>query len=107
MVGIHYAEGYAPPDRLEGTYERRAGALRASVSAGSLRRDGADSGRAATAGSEYLQKLPPVLRRSVTGTGARQHAARNMFASPSVGGESDARELAGSRHAALWGGGTS
>ena len=95
LVGIRYADGYEPQGGQPpvGTVERRAGsppqqhpAMRHTVSAGSLRYGmPTEDARAAAAAKDvrlphdYLQKLPPVVRRSVTGTGPRQHTARNLF----------------------------
>ena len=69
--GIYYADGFEEP-LPEGTYDRRTSApLRPSASEGALGPASRDGNA-----NEYLEKLPPVLRRSVMGTGPRQHTAR-------------------------------
>jgi hypothetical protein len=60
------------------TYERRS--MRTSASAGDLGAGGAAD--PVQGACPYLQKLPPLMRRSVCGTGARQHTARNFASSP-------------------------
>ena len=80
-VGIYYADSFneLPPSA---TYDRcNTTSLRPSISAGYLGSANASAPpNDATVNecvNEYLQRLPPVLRRSVTGTGARQHTARS------------------------------
>ena len=65
----HLDAEHAPDPIPKGTIDRRTHS--SGVSPSSAASENAQSS------NPYLQKLPPVLRRSVMGTGARQHAARN------------------------------